>query len=116
MAHGAFGKSGEAFSFHSGAGAVPVVYGSSESARWSLASELEFNDAQALAAIEKFIAFLWSGTRMAARVYIEGSDLPTVLPLAGDGTYAAAMASVEDMEQFVDHETRRWDDAANMDW
>jgi hypothetical protein len=26
MAHGAFGKSGEAFTFHSGAGAVPVVF------------------------------------------------------------------------------------------
>ena len=116
MAHGAFGKAGEAFSFHSGAGAVPVVYGGSESARWSLTPELEFNDDQALATIDGFIAFLWSGSRKAARIYIEQSSLPTVLPLASDGTYAAAMASVEDMEQFVDHETGRWDNAANMDW
>jgi hypothetical protein len=116
MAHGAFGKSGETFSFHSGAGAVPVVYGGLESARWSLAPEREFDDAQALAAIDEFIGFLWSGNRTAARIYIEQSNLPTVLPLASDGTYAAAMASIEDMEQFVDHEMRRWDDAANMDW
>jgi hypothetical protein len=41
MAHGAFGKQGEAFSFHSGAGAVPVILDyTAAKAKFSLSPEL----------------------------------------------------------------------------
>jgi hypothetical protein len=117
VAHGAFGKAGEAFTFHSGAGAVPVVFdGKSRASHWSISPELAFDDAQALATIEEFIGYLWSGPRAPAKHYIQESSLPLILPMASDGTYRAAMASVESMKAFVDYETRRWDDAGNMDW
>lgn len=61
MAHGAFGKEGEAFSFHSRAGAVPVVLDRKPTRRqFSLTPELAFKGDQALTAIEEFIAYLWA--------------------------------------------------------
>jgi hypothetical protein len=117
MAHGAFGKEGEAFSFHSGAGAVPVVLDHRPAkTQFSLTPELAFDDEEALATIEKFIAYLWSGQRKPAQIYIQESSLPLILPKASDGTYAAAMASVNDMQDFVDHLSKQRDDAGNMDW
>ena len=35
---------------------------------------------------------------------------------AADGSYAAAMASVEAMREFIDHLDSQSDRAANMDW
>jgi hypothetical protein len=118
MAHGAFGKQGEAFRFHSGAGAVPVlVTRRPGKGRFSLADEPEIDEAAALQACDQFFAHLWSGTREPARVYlIEEATIPTILPMASDGTYAAAMASVDAMKSFVDELTSAFDDAANMDW
>jgi hypothetical protein len=117
MAHGAFGKGGEAFSFHSGAGAVPVALDRKRvRTQLSLTPELAFDDSEAIAFIEEFISFLWSGTREPARIYIHESDLPLVLPFASDGTYSAAMASVEAMREYVDHAKKEWDRAANMEW
>jgi hypothetical protein len=117
MSHGAFGKEGEAFSFHSQAGAVPVAFDRRRArSQFSLSPELAFDDAEAIKAIEEFISFMWSGTREPARIYIHESDLPLVLPHATDGTYSAAMASVQTMTEYVDHTVREWDRAANMDW
>jgi hypothetical protein len=81
-----------------------------------LSPELGFDDKEALATIEKFIVYLWSGRREPARVYIQESSLPLILPRAADGTYAAAMASVDDMREFVDQLGAQFDRAANMDW
>ncbi len=98
MAHGAFGKGGEAFSFHSKVGAVPVALDHNPSKpQFSLTPELAFDDEDAVAAIEAFISFIWSGAREPARIYIQESELPLILPHASDGTYSAAMASTEDM-------------------
>jgi len=36
--------------------------------------------------------------------------------MASDGSYAAAMANVVDMNAFVDRLIRKFDAAANMDW
>jgi hypothetical protein len=36
--------------------------------------------------------------------------------MASDGTYADAMSSLEEMEEFVHALSRSFDDAANMDW
>ena len=118
MAHGAFGKDGQAFSFHSRAGAVPVAFEyTSKTTRFSLTPELAFEDRQAIATIENFIAYLWSAEREPARLFIqEGGDLPLVLPMASDGTYAAAMASVDDMKAFIDRQMKQSDAASNMDW
>ena len=117
MAHGAFGKEGQAFSFHSNAGAVPVTLEHrTTKSQFSLTPELAFDDKEALAAIENFIAYLWSGQREPARIYIQETDLPLILPMASDGTYAAAMATVDDMNVFVDRLMRKSDAAANMDW
>jgi hypothetical protein len=117
MAHGAFGKEGQAFSFHSNAGAVPVAleYRTTKS-QFSLTPELGFDDEEALATIEKFIVYLWSGPREPARIYIQESDLPLILPMASNGTYGAAMATVDDMNAFVERLMKEADAAANMDW
>jgi hypothetical protein len=117
MAHGAFGKEGEAFHFHSGAGAVPVAFHyASSKPKFSLSPELTFDDAKAIEAIEKFITYLWSGPREIARIYIQESGLPLILPMARDGTYKKAMSSLDEMNSLVDHLSRRADDVANMDW
>jgi hypothetical protein len=81
-----------------------------------LTPELAFNDAEAIEAIEEFVIHLWSGPCGPARLYIEESDLPLVLPHVNDGTYQAAMASAHDMTEFVDHQIGEWDRAANMEW
>jgi hypothetical protein len=117
VAHGAFGKEGEAFHFHSRAGAVPVAldYRSSKP-KFSLSPELGFDDAYAFSAIDHFITFLWSGSREPARIYIQDYNLPLILPMAQDGTYKKAMASVSEMTSFVEHLSAQFDNAANMDW
>jgi hypothetical protein len=117
MAHGAFGKQGQTFHFHSNAGAVPIALDRRPTKpHFSLMPELAFDDAKALTAIERFIAHLWSGKREPAKMYIQDSELPMILPMASDGTYQAAMASTDDMKNFIDNMAARLDAAANMDW
>lgn len=117
MAHGAFGKEGEAFSFHSTAGAVPVAFDhKSPKTQFSLTPELAFEDHEAIAMIEAFISFMWSGSRAPAKIYIQESELPLILPHASDGKYLAAMTSIEAMIEYVDHLSHEWGRSANMDW
>lgn len=115
MAHGAFGKRGEAFRFHSGAGAVPVLLTQSQRHRYALTGKPAFDEATAIAEIEKFIAHLWSGSRAPAKIYIF-SELPSILTHVVDGTYARAMASEQEMKEFVEYLNHQFDNAANMDW
>lgn len=115
MAHGSFGKRGEAFSFHSGAGAVPVLLTGSSTHPYSLTGGSAFDERGALQEIEAFVAHLWSGAREPARVCME-SELPTVLTWATDGTYAATMRSVSSMQEFIKHNLAQQERAANMDW
>jgi hypothetical protein len=117
MAHGAFGKGGEAFSFHSEAGAAPVAFDRKRvRTQFSLTPDLAFDNEEAINTIEEFISFMWSGPREPARIYIHESDLPLVLPHASDGTYSAAMVSVQTMMEYVKHTVEEWDRVANMDW
>jgi len=117
MAHGAFGKRGEAFRFHSGAGAVPVLLAEEKGGYGvTIDGEIAFDESSALGIIEEFIAHLWSGPREPARIYIQESGLPLLLTMASDGTYLKAMRSTDEMEEFVRGLSRRFDDAANMDW
>lgn len=115
MAHGAFGKCGEAFRFHSGAGAVPVLLTGRQMHRYSLSGEPAFDEGWAIAEIEEFIKHLWSGARLPARDYVF-SSLPSILTYVADGTYAQAMQSVDAMKEFVEYLTHQFDNAANMDW
>lgn len=115
VAHGAFGKEGQAFSFHSGAGAVPVLLTNKRDQRVSLTGRLAFDEASALAEIELFLDNLWVGAVAPARLYVF-SELPSILSYTVDGTYAQAMTSEADMDGFVQHLTTRMDQAADMDW
>ncbi len=117
VAHGAFGKEGKAFHFHSGAGAVPVVLDYSRAKpQFSLSPKLAFEDETAIIVIGRFVDYLWTGKRAPARIYIEESELPLILTRAADGSYAAAMTSVDDMREFVEHLQAEFDRAADMDW
>lgn len=117
IAHGAFGKKGEAFKFHSGTGAVPLLLPHQRGRnRFTITEDLGFNDAETIQVIEKFIDHLWSGEREPARLYIQENDIPTILTMAGNGDYRQAMNSVEDMKEFLDYLCHEWDNSANMDW
>lgn len=117
VAHGAFGKDGEAFEFHSGAGAVPLMLPHRSSRRRVRMTErLVYDDAAALNEIEEFIPHLWSGQRAPAELYIQQSQLPVILTHVSDGVYARAMQSVDEMEALVSHLGLEFDRAANMDW
>ena len=116
VAHGAFGKNGEAFQIHSGAGAVPLLMPHQKgNSRFSMQSGIAFNEEDAIQAIAEFMRFYWESNIFPEVVYIQ-SMLPTILPYALDSTYAKAMTSVEDMECFVEYLTGVQDNAANMDW
>jgi hypothetical protein len=117
MAHGAFCKHGEAFQFHSSAGAVPVNLTDPDGRdKFSMWFGPTFDEAGAIETAESFIEKLWEGERAPAKVYLQEAALPVILTYASDGTYDNAMASVEDMEIFVEGLTHEMDNAANMDW
>ncbi len=115
MAHGAFGKRGEAFSFHSGTGAVPVLLTQSPPHQYALTGKQAFDEGTAITNIETFIEHLWSGSRAPAKIYIF-SGLPSLLTLVVDGTYGQAMQSEHDMTELVEYLSYQFDNAANMDW
>lgn len=117
MAHGAFGKHGQAFEFHSSAGAVPVNLTDPEGVdRFSMWFGMSFEEAGAIKTAEAFIEKLWEGERAPAKMYLQEAALPIILTHASDGTYDRAMASEADMESFIDGLTYAMDTAANMDW
>ncbi len=115
VAHGAFGKRGEAFSFHSGAGAAPVILTNNQRHKFSLTGRPAFDERLAIAEIESFLQHLWSGPRAPARHHVF-SRLPSILTYVGDGTYARAMYSEDEMKNFVEHLSGQFDRAADMDW
>jgi hypothetical protein len=117
MAHGAFGKHGEAFDFHSSAGAVPVNLTDPEGQdKFSMWFGPSFDEAQAIGTAEAFIEKLWDGDLAPARTYLQEADMPVILTYASDGSYNAAMRSPEAMEEFIDDMAHQIDNAANMDW
>ena len=116
VAHGAFGKKGEAFQIHSGAGAVPLLMPHQKgSSRFSMQSGIELKEEDAIKTIEDFMNFYWDSKNLPEVIYIQ-SSMPTILPYASDSTYNKAMTSIDDMESFVESLTRVHDNAANMDW
>lgn len=57
---------------------------------------------------------MWSGDLLPAKIYIESGN-PLILFYAINGMYADAMTSEDEMNKFVEHLTRMFDDASNMD-
>ena len=115
VAHGAFGKEGQAFRFHSGAGSVPVLLTNDRDHHVSFTGRVAFDEASAMSEIGSFLDHLWAGALAPARHYLS-SVLPSILSYATDGPYARAMQSEEDMLSFVDDLTRRFEQAADMAW
>lgn len=116
VAHGAFGKDGETLHFHSSAGAVPVLFDVTRSNGFIIGESLEFQIDEAFQAMSSFITYLWGEPRKPHWLYIQEYGLPLIMTMARDGTYRRAMASLKDMEGFVDHLAGQMDNAANMDW
>jgi hypothetical protein len=116
VAHGSFGKQGEAFRFHSDAGAVPVRLPHHVGESFRFGSGIDFVDDEAIMLLFAFVDHLWSGSRSPARIYIQEYGLPLILTMAQSGEYAHAMASDDDMTAFADHLSELMDRHANMDF
>jgi hypothetical protein len=115
VAHGAFGKRGEAFSFHSGAGAVPVILTNNQKHRFSFTGRTEYKERLAIADIESFLQHLWSGSLAPAKHYIF-SSLPSIVSYVEDGTYKRLMQSEDEMKAFVTRLSAKFNGALDMDW
>ncbi|MCP1994385.1 hypothetical protein [Flavobacterium sp. HSC-61S13] len=117
VAHGAFGKDGNAFYFHSGAGAVPVIMDFNRNKnRFSFSGKLSFNDEEVINLIELFINDLFTSNLKPALIYTQENNLITILPHASNGFYESAMQDVETMEKFCHYLHNMFDNAANMDF
>ncbi len=123
VAHGAFGKSGEAFLFHSEAGAVPAQLPHRRGEySYRFPNFLEFignqrphKDEQAIECIQEFIDYIRTGPLAPAWIFLdEGMD--SVLTHAQDGTYELAMESKENMQEFIKYMTYLEDMHSNMEF
>jgi len=116
VAHGAFGKDGQALSFHSAVGAVPLLLPHRKNKdSFRFGNGVDFVAHDAIALIQEFMTHQWAGKSSPAKIYVE-SGLPLILSNAVDGTYSRAMVSDETMTNYVERLSRMFDDAANMDW
>ncbi|GGI71085.1 hypothetical protein GCM10007973_05090 [Polymorphobacter multimanifer] len=71
VAHGSFGKDGEALQFHSGAGAVPMLLPHRRSkSTFRFGSGFEFRLEPSIALVNAFMNHLWTGSRSPAKIYI----------------------------------------------
>ncbi|WP_290478757.1 hypothetical protein [Hyphomonas sp. UBA1923] len=117
IAHGAFGKDGEAFQFHSSAGAVPMMFGHRRQKRsFRFGSGMAFDIAGAITVIKAFPDHLWSGDRAPAKIYIQEHEHPLILTHVADGKYAEAMSSESAMSEFSMYLAHMMDRYANMDF
>jgi len=91
VAHGAFGKNGNAFRFHSPTGAIPVLMNhKKQKNRFSLHGNLTFKEEDVISLIEDFIKFLQKGSLEPAMYYTLNCSLPTILTMASNGNYENA--------------------------
>ncbi|MBI3258012.1 MAG: hypothetical protein HYZ54_00795 [Ignavibacteriae bacterium] len=117
VAHGAFGKNGEAYSFHSGSGSVPILMNRQIGKnRFSLTGGLGFKEEAVIELIDQFINYLWNSSLAPAMHYTQECSLPSILTYSKDGTYKAAMKSLAKMKKLSAQLMREIDDSANMDW
>ena len=117
VAHGAFGKDGEAFHFHSTVGAVPLLMPNGrDRAAFKFGQGVDLLPGPSIALIRSFMDHLWSGRRAPARIYIQDYGLPLILTHAFDGTYSHAMSSEEEMNEFAHYLSADIDRHADMDF
>lgn len=116
VAHGSFGKEGEAFLFHSTAGAVPMRMVEGRGSNFQFGAGEGYADEQAIKILHDFISHLWSGAREPASIYIQDWRLPLILTMADSGTYERCMTSVDDMKSFCEGLGHEMDRYANMDF
>ncbi len=117
VVHGAFGKDGEAFSFHSRAGAIPLLLPHREGRkRFRFGSGMDLDPTKAFDIIARFESHLWDGWRAGAKLYIQDYGLPAILSMAADGTYERASSSEQPMIEFTEQLAKQFDDHTNMDW
>lgn len=117
IAHGSFGKDGNAFRFHSGAGAVPVIMSHKRKKnKFSLQGTLSFNEQSVIELIERFVEFLWNSESSPAMHYTQKCTLPAILSYASDGTYETLSKEMDLMVEFSEKIMHDFDTAANMDW
>jgi hypothetical protein len=115
--HGAFGKKGEAFDFHSPAGAVPVyLHTEGGKNHISILQDLSFDEESVIRRLKAFTSFIEDGPYREATKYIHDGYLPTVLTHVRDGTYSSAIKSEDAMNSLIEWMTQDWDRSANMDW
>jgi hypothetical protein len=116
VAHGAFGKNGEAMSFHSDTGAVPLLLPHRLSKdHFAFGNGVDFLPPESMKLTHDFIAHMWAGDMSPAKIYIE-SGLPLILSNVGNGQYAKAMVSDAEMTKYTEYLGEMFDNAANMDW
>ncbi|MCD6019627.1 MAG: hypothetical protein K0S53_2748 [Bacteroidetes bacterium] len=71
VAHGSFGKDGNAFKFHSNTGTIPVIMSHNRNKnRFSLHGGLTFKEDNVIKLIEDFIKFLWSSPLLSAPLHL----------------------------------------------
>lgn len=117
VAHGAFGKNGNAFQFHSKTGAVPVVMKHDKNKnKFEFQGNLYFNDEEVIKLIENFIDYLWKSKYQPVMLYTQEYYLPTIVTLSKNGVYKEAVESMENMEEFANRLSDKLDNSANMDW
>ena len=117
VAHGAFGKQGEAFQFHSGAGAVPLLLPHrSDRSAFRFGQGLDFVEADAISLLNEFVDHVWLPPRSPAKRILNDSSLPLILTDAANGSLGKAMASEADMDDYANHMEEMWDRSVNMDF
>jgi hypothetical protein len=116
VAHGSFGKEGEAFQFHSTAGAVPLRMIEGRASNFQFGAGEGYADEEAIKLLHEFVTHLWSGPRAPAWIYIQDWRLPLILTMAESGQYARCMASTDDMTAFAEGLGQEMDRSANMDF
>lgn len=117
VAHGAFGKNGNAFKFHSKTGAVPVLMRHDRNKnKFNFQGNLNFNNEEVIKLIDDFIQYLWNSSYKTTMFYTQEQNLPTILTFARNGVYKDAIENMESMELFSDRLITQLDNSANMDW
>lgn len=116
VAHGAFGKDGQALSFHSEVGAVPLrLPHRAGKDRFRFGNGVDVVPPEAMALMRSFIDTIWNRKLAIEKIYLE-SALPLILSMVTNGEYTRAMSSEQEMQHLVNFLGHQFDNAANMDW
>lgn len=117
ISHGAFGKDGNAFYFHSQVGAVPVIINNdNQGNKFSLHGSLSFDEREVMNHLDHFIKYLRTGKTGIAMLYTQDTALPSILTLASNGEYANAIKNPDSMIKFRERILHDFDTSMNMDW